>query len=101
MNDLFQRDKLHNMCAINETVHYGRDQMLMVEYKDAILTNRKNFRRRIPAFYRWYARRRSSRKTTKIAAHVYVTMLGAPQLFTEGNHRTGEPRPAPRQRRER
>jgi hypothetical protein len=87
--DIFQHDQLHRMCAINETVLYGQDARLKREHRRAILANRDKFHRSIPAVYEWYAGRRSSRKTAKIAAKVYASILGVPQVFTEGNHRTG------------
>jgi len=87
--DIFRYDQLHRMCAINETLLYGQDARLKREHRGAILYNREKFHRRIPAVCEWYAGKRLSPKTAKIAAKVYVSILGTPQVFMEGNHRTG------------
>lgn len=87
--DIFHRKELHRMCALNEAVHYGDDSALRHEYIGAILDNRETFYRRIPAICRWYHHKRSSHNRAKVAAKIYVSILGMPQVFNEGNHRCG------------
>ncbi len=87
--NIFHRDELHRMCALNEAVHYGDDSALRHEYNGAILDNRHTFYRRIPAVCNWYYSKRHSCNTGKVAAKVYVSILGIPQIFNEGNHRSG------------
>jgi hypothetical protein len=47
-----------------------------------------NFRRYVRPIRRWY-RKHDTANPFKVAAQVYVGVLSQPQLFQEGNHRTG------------
>lgn len=87
--DIFDADKLHHVCALNEMVHYGESSALRHEYNAAIVDNRDRFYRRIPAIRDWYQSKRSNATTAKVATKIYVSIIGIPQVFTEGNHRTG------------
>lgn len=87
--DIFHHDERHRLCALNEAVHYGNDWALRREYKGAIQDNREKFYHHIPVVCDWYDRKRRDRDTGKVAAKVYVSILAAPQVFNEGNHRSG------------
>jgi hypothetical protein len=86
--DIFAPDQLQHLCTLNERVHYGKDSSLCDEYRQAILVNRRKFRTRIPAVYTWYQRQKGSASSGKVASKVFVSILGMPQVFIEGNHRT-------------
>lgn len=87
--DLFSNQHLDQLCALNDAVHYGDDAALRQEFATAIATNKSKFEDRVPAISRWYRDKCQSAGTHKLAAKVYVSVLGMPQLFYEGNHRTG------------
>lgn len=86
----FSEPSLAGMLLLNECVHYGTDRALMAEYARAIEATREKFSRQIGPIAAWYSRhRRRGDHPYKLAAEVYVAILGRPQLFVEGNHRTG------------
>lgn len=87
--DLFGYQHVDELCALNDVVHYGDDAALRREYAAAIAANKNKFEIQFPALYNWYREKRDTASTEKLAAKVYVSILGMPQLFIEGNHRTG------------
>ena len=86
----FSTKGVAQMLTLNNRVHYGNDKALMAEFKSAISANAEKFHTNIGAIARWY-RRHADRgdHPYKLAAETYVSILGQPQLFIEGNHRTG------------
>ena len=86
----FGPSMLTHAVELNELVHYGRDAELRREYRKAIEANREKVRLNIQPVERWYRRHeRRHSPPIKIASEIYVSILGWPQLFIEGNHRTG------------
>ena len=86
----FEPGTIRQMIELNELVHYGNDFALREEYKKAIEATRKKVHANIPAAERWYHQHvRRGSEPLKIAAEIYVSILGQPQVFIEGNHRTG------------
>ncbi len=87
----FSRESLPHMLTLNKRVHYGTDARLMDEYSQAIKANEQDFfYPGIERIYDWVKRHRQrGDHPLKIAAEVYVAILSRPQLFNEGNHRTG------------
>jgi hypothetical protein len=78
------------MLELNNRVHYGTDTVLMAEFASAIAANREKFTRNVGPIAAWYHKHVARRDSTyKLAAETYVSILGQPQLFVEGNHRTG------------
>ena len=61
---------------------------MMKEYKSAIDANYEKFQQQIIPIIRWCNQHRDDHPL-KVASEVYVSILGMPQLFIEGNHRTG------------
>ena len=58
--------------------------------KPSIDANREKVRANIQPVERWFRRHeRRHSEPIKIAAEIYVSILGWPQVFIEGNHRTG------------
>lgn len=87
----FSGDGIEHMLMLNNRVHYGSDRVLMAEFASAIVANAAKFRDNIePVVVAWYEKHaRRGDHPLKLAAETYVAILGHPQLFIEGNHRTG------------
>lgn len=85
----FSDESLGEMCELNNLVHYGSDSRLRREYWKAIDANFKKYCRNIGPIADWYDGHMEPPHPLKVAAEVYVAILGYPQLFIEGNHRTG------------
>ena len=82
--------ELSAVFEINNMVHYGTDNLLRYEYNSVIQHTKERFFDRAPALADWYARHIDrGDHPLKVAAEIYVSVLGRPQLFNEGNHRTG------------
>ena len=86
----FAPESLKMMLELNHLVHYGQDARLKLKYHQAVIFSTKKFNQYIGAIHDWYKRHEKKRDPAlKIAAEIYVSILGYPQLFDEGNHRTG------------
>lgn len=86
----FSRDGLEHMVMLNNRVHYGTDGVLMAEFASAIEANAIKFHDNVEPVAAWYEKHASrGDHPLKLAAETYVAILGQPQLFIEGNHRTG------------
>ena len=86
----FSRESIEHMLVLNERVHYGTDQQLMSEYAKASKATTEKFNEHIGSIQDWYERHaQRGNHPLKIAAEIYVSILGYPQLYIEGNHRTG------------
>lgn len=79
-----------HMLEINHRVHYGLNKKLRHEYKKALVATTEKFATQVKPIREYY-RVHTKRKTSpnKIAANIYISILGMPQLFIEGNHRSG------------
>jgi Fic/DOC family len=90
--DLFAMGNLKNLLEINTIVLCGTDPARRNQYARHIeATERRFYEEReggIQDVVEWYARHRSESAWHR-AAGAYMRMLGKPQLFVEGNHRTG------------
>ena len=86
----FSIESLEDMCELNNLVHYGLDSKLRLEYVKAIRANEEKFYRNIDPVIKYYENHMEKEPhPLKVAAEVYVAILGYPQLFIEGNHRAG------------
>jgi hypothetical protein len=86
----FSPQSLCEMLELNNLVHYGVDWALRLQYHKAIMFNEEKFYQGIAPVEKWYTRHmKGEPHPLKVAAEVYVAILGHPQLFVEGNHRTG------------
>ncbi len=86
----FSRESIGSMLILNERVHYGTDQQLIAEYTKAREATAQYFYQHIEPIQQWYERHtQRGDHPPKIAAEIYVSILGYPQLYIEGNHRTG------------
>lgn len=90
--DLFDLQQVDLMLEINATVLCGRDLAGRAESKEHLAATEKHFFNNteggIKDLFNWYSAHRSE-SVWKRAAGVYVRILSRPQLFLEGNNRTG------------
>ena len=89
--DLFSDEGLEALLQLNHLVLLGKKYDLRAHNRHITATRRQffeNFRRYVKPIQRWY-RKHNTDNPYKVAAQVYVGVLSQPQLFQEGNHRTG------------
>lgn len=78
------------MLEINHRVHYGENYVLRDEYRKAIEATTDKFTNQIQHIRKYYRKNMKGESSVhKVAAEVYIAILGQPQLFIEGNHRSG------------
>jgi hypothetical protein len=86
----FSPDGISGILELNNLVHYGVDMDLRLQYNNAIYENSLKFFNFIDPIEKWYRNHMKGQPhPLKVSAEVYVAVLGYPQLFIEGNHRTG------------
>ena len=86
----FSSESIGHMLLLNQRVHYGTDQLLLSEYVTAREATAEKFYQHIGPLQQWYERHKNQGDyPLKLAAEIYVSILGYPQLYIEGNHRTG------------
>jgi hypothetical protein len=86
----FSAEGISEILELNNIIHYGFDMRLRLEYNQAIQANAEKFTELIVPIEKWYKKHmKGEPHPLKVAAEVYVSVLGFPQLFIEGNHRTG------------
>lgn len=86
----FSTEGIPEILELNNIIHYGFDLQTRLEYNQAIVANSEKFNEVIVPIEKWYRKHMSGElHPLKVAAEVYVSVLGFPQLFIEGNHRTG------------
>ena len=83
------KEGVSSILELNNIIHYGLDLRLRLEYNRAIEANSQKFAENIEPIEKWYRTHLKRKHALKAAAEVYVAVLGFPQLFIEGNHRTG------------
>ncbi|MEA5673637.1 hypothetical protein VA602_20165 [Pseudomonas sp. MH2] len=90
--DLFDLQQLNLMLEINATVLCGSDPERRVEFAQHLIATEVHFFNNVEGgikdLYNWYCSYGSD-SVWKRAAGVYVRILSKPQLFIEGNNRTG------------
>jgi len=97
LNDLLRKDMdvftpagLHAMLELNHLVLCGSDPSVRTGYYSHLTATRKRFLKRIGPVRSYVLKRRDrQRDPHEIATGFYSRMLSYPQLFLEGNHRTG------------
>jgi hypothetical protein len=86
----FSKEGVSEILELNNIVHYGFDTTSRLEFNSAIEANSEKFTENIEPIEKWYRKHmKGTPHPLKVAAEVYVAALGFPQLFIEGNHRTG------------
>lgn len=86
--DLFSPGGVDNILELNHIVLCGIDDRVRLEYGPHLLETRRRFSQGIDEIAQWYERKRH-KSAYRRAAGVYVLSVSQPQLFLEGNHRTG------------
>ena len=90
--DLFDLQQVNLMLEINATVLCGRDPARRLEFAEHLAATEKHFfndaEAGIKDLFNWYHAHRNE-SVWKRAAGVYVRILSKPQLFIEGNNRSG------------
>ena len=87
--DLFTPAGLHSLLEMNHIVLCGADAGKRMEYYHHLQATRSRFMKRIRPIREWVLEHRDSANPRKLAAGFYSRNLSQPQLFIEGNHRTG------------
>ncbi len=90
--DLFENGRSKDILELNNIVLYGTDPQQRLSYRKPLVINEKHFYQQqeggigelIEAYHA-----HANESVWKRAALVYVRILSQPQLFVEGNHRTG------------
>jgi hypothetical protein len=86
----FSPSSIGEMLHLNQRVHYGTDQQLLSEYAKAREATAEKFYQHIGPIQQWYEHHtQRGDHPLKLASEIYVSILGYPQLYIEGNHRTG------------
>jgi hypothetical protein len=81
---------IEHLLRLNERVHYGVDRRLRTEFAAAIEANAEKVFTNVEPVHAWHqTHARRGDHPFKLAAESYVSIVGQPQLFIEGNHRTG------------
>ena len=90
--DLFMLRHITDLLELNHIVLCGLNQHIREEYQTHIEAATQRFHEQeefnIDDILRWYYRHENE-TSWKRAAGVYVRILSQPQLYIEGNHRTG------------
>lgn len=87
-DDLFAARELAHLLELNHRVLCGAAPGIRREFHAHIVATQEKFYSHIGWLKEWYQRHRND-PVYKRAAGVYVGILCQPQLFIEGNHRTG------------
>jgi len=78
------------MLELNMLVHLGANADRRNDYYGFVKHTEERFEERFPLVMKWFVRHEHQEDDPyKIAAGLYVRILSQPQLFIEGNHRTG------------
>lgn len=86
--EVFSPSGLDHILELNHIVLCGDDDRVRLEYGSHLLETRRRFAEGIGEIAGWYERKRH-KAARRRAAGVYVLSVSQPQLFLEGNHRTG------------
>jgi len=86
--EVFSPQGLDHILELNHIVLCGEDERVRLEYGAHLLETRRRFADGIGEIASWYERKKH-KSAIKRAAGVYVLLVSQPQLFLEGNHRTG------------
>jgi hypothetical protein len=79
-----------DMLEVNHRVHYGMNNSLRYEFEKAIEATTEKFSRQVVPIRQYYRKKKKlDTSAYRMAAEVFVAIVGMPQLFIEGNHRSG------------
>lgn len=89
--DLFSEEGLEALLRLNHLVLLGQDYDSRAFSRHISATRERffpNFEQYVKPIHRWY-RKHETENPYKVASQVYIGVLSRPQLYQEGNHRTG------------
>jgi hypothetical protein len=89
--DLFSDQGLETLLQLNHLVLLGKNYDSKLFSRHISATRQRffvNFRQYVKPIRHWY-RKHETENPYKVASQVYVGVLSQPQLYQEGNHRTG------------
>ncbi len=90
--DIFKMGQLHHWLELNAIVLCGNDNAIRSQYHRLIEASEARFYEQpdggVSDIMVWYALN-TNKSVWRRTAGVYIRMLSDPQLFIEGNHRTG------------
>ena len=90
--DILRMGQFHHLLELNHLVLCGSSKARRAEFRNHLERTEAHFYDReygdIGGLVEWY-QRHAGKPVRKRAAGVYVRVLSRPQLFIEGNHRTG------------
>jgi len=87
--DLFTPAGLHALLEMNHIVLCGSEKDTRSQYYQHLDETRKSFLKKIRPIKEWVLKKKDSSDPWKLATGYYSRALSQPQLFIEGNHRTG------------
>lgn len=87
--DLFTPAGLHALLELNHIVLCGVDIETREQYYEHLQETRRTFIRQIREIKDWVLKKRKTSDPWRLATGFYSRALSRPQLFLEGNHRTG------------
>jgi len=90
--DLIRRAGLHHFLELNHIVLCGADLAAREEFREHILVTSNRFYQQEElsiSHLRHWAEKHARDSPWKIASGLYILHISWPQLFLEGNHRTG------------
>ncbi|THB64985.1 MAG: hypothetical protein D6B26_04275 [Spirochaetaceae bacterium] len=87
--DLFTPAGLHALLEMNHIVLCGTNPETRSQYYQHLTETRNSFLKKITPIKEWVLKKRQGGNPHKIATGFYTRALSQPQLFLEGNHRTG------------
>jgi hypothetical protein len=87
--DLFTPAGLHGLLEMNHIVLCGTDLQVREQYYSHLEETKKQFLDGIKPIKEWVLKKRKEKDPYRLATGFYSRMLSRPQLFLEGNHRTG------------
>jgi hypothetical protein len=90
--DLFSDEGLEALLQLNHLVLLGRGYDPLAFGRHIAVTRRQffdNFHRYVKPIRLWYRKKHETENPYKVASQVYMGVLSQPQLYQEGNRRTG------------
>lgn len=87
--DLFTPAGLHSLLEMNHIVLCGSSKETRMQYYQHLNETRKSFTAKITPILEWVMKNRDQTSPYILATGFYSRQLSQPQLFIEGNHRTG------------
>lgn len=86
---LFSKAGFYSLLELNHIILCGSDPEKRAEYHRHIMETRDKFNAKMPEILTWYEKAKKTLNPYELATGFYWRQLSQPQVFIEGNHRTG------------